>query len=81
MPSRVMGLVYLGVFGVGSIFGMALSTFLLSIPLGMLGSSESAVIHNTGGRARKIVTCLGGLLCLAIGIVLLWESGGPLFLS
>jgi len=37
MPSRMDGILYLGVFGIGSIVGMMAASAALSIPIAVLG--------------------------------------------
>ncbi len=70
IPTKLMGIVYLALFGAGSILGMTLATFLVSIPLGKIGS---------GGRAARVVSICAGSLSLLVGLMLMVETGGELF--
>ncbi|HLB00845.1 MAG TPA: urease accessory protein [Bacteroidota bacterium] len=84
IPTRAMGVVYLCVFGAGSLCGMGLTTFLLSFPLQVLGLSASpGAGGSTGARSRtgRIVTFLAGSVSLGVGAVLLWETGYSLLFS
>jgi hypothetical protein len=69
MPTKAMGVVYLGVFGAGSILGMSLATLLVSLPLGMAWA---------GGRSGRVVSFLAGGLGVAVGLVLAFQTGGEL---
>jgi hypothetical protein len=69
IPTRLMGIVYLALFGAGSILGMTLATFLVSIPLGEIG---------TGGRAGRLISAAAGCLSFVVGGVLMVETGGAL---
>ncbi|MDH4038902.1 MAG: hypothetical protein OEX18_14985 [Candidatus Krumholzibacteria bacterium] len=60
MPSIASGLVYIVVFGIGSILGMALLT-------GMLGATLQRVLR--GARARMAVQAGAGLVSLIMGVV------------
>lgn len=70
LRSRLEGIAYLVVFGAGSILGMALTTYLVSIPLSILKSE---------GRGGKILTVCAGSLSLLVGAVLIVEMGSELF--
>ncbi len=72
IPTRVMGIVYLALFGAGSILGMTLATFLVSIPLGRLGDLGH------GGSGARVVTIFAGALSLLVGLTLMLETGGEL---
>jgi len=78
IPTRGASLLYLLVFGVGTICGMALSTLVLSFPLRALGSLTSP---GAAGRLRTSATLLAGCVSLVIGTLLLWETCVPLFFS
>ena len=78
IPTRAASLLYLLVFGVGTICGMTLSTLVLSLPLRAIGSLRST---GAAGRLRTSVTVLAGGVSLGIGTLLLWETCVPLFLQ
>jgi len=69
MPTRAMGVLYLGVFGAGTILGMSLATLVVSLPLGLVGP---------GARAGKVVSLLAGGFGLAVGLMLAVQTGGEL---
>ena len=69
MPTRALGILYLAVFGAGSILGMSLATLLVGFPLGMAGA---------GGRRGRLVSFAAGALGIATGLVLMVETGGEL---
>jgi hypothetical protein len=69
MPTKAMSVLYLGVFGSGSILGMSLATLIMSVPLGMLG---------TGGRAGTVVSILAGWIGVGVGLMLAVQTGGEL---
>jgi ABC-type nickel/cobalt efflux system permease component RcnA len=66
-PSLVIGLIYLGVFGVGSILGMAAMSLALGVPL-VLARRRSLWLH----RALRAAVGLGSL---ALGILMTWHLG------
>lgn len=70
MQTRLGAIMYLVVFGIGSILGMALSTYLVSIPLSAL---------KAGGKAGRILAVCAGCLSLFVGIILMLEMGTWLF--
>jgi len=75
IPTRVTGLVYLVVFAVGSVCGMAASTLVLSLPFRALATMESP------GRVQRIgkaVTTVAGTVSFGVGVLLIWESCLPL---
>lgn len=69
MPTRAMGILYLAIFGIGSILGMSLATLVVSLPLGLAARN---------GRAGRIVTALAGCLGITVGAMLMVETGGEL---
>jgi len=75
IPTRAAGMIYLVVFGVGTVCGMAVSTLVLSLPLRMLRSRE---ISGGGGRPGRAVTLLAGTVSICLGALLLWETWLPL---
>ncbi len=74
MPSTLHGLVYVAVFGLGTIGGMCAMSILMGLPLALGGQRVE-----TFGENIKIVA---GLLSIGFGMALAWSisrSGG--FLS
>ncbi|MFQ5877951.1 MAG: urease accessory protein UreH [Acidobacteriota bacterium] len=67
LPSVALGLLYLGVFGVGSAAGMILMSVALAAPLA-LARSRAARIH---GALRAAA----GAVSLGVGLLLVWETG------
>ncbi len=67
IPSRVVGLVYIGIFGIGSMAGMLLMSTLISIPF--------VVSANMSARLNLIIRGAAGLLSLWFGLVLGWQIG------
>ena len=65
--STVLGLIYLGVFGIGSIFGMLLMSSLLGLPF-VFGSRRLGGIHYG-------VQMLAGALSIAFGLWYAYETG------
>ncbi|HIO22158.1 MAG TPA: hypothetical protein EYN18_07175 [Nitrospirales bacterium] len=65
MPSTFHGLVYVAVFGLGTIGGMCVMSFLMGLPLALGGQRVE-----TFGENIKIVA---GLLSIGFGIVLGWS--------
>ena len=65
--SPLMGLVYIAVFGLGSIGGMMLMSALVGLP-----------VHFTAGRftrANLAIRCLAGLFSLGFGLFMVYEIG------
>lgn len=69
IPTRLMGIVYLALFGAGSVLGMTLATYLVSIPLGRIGP---------GGRTARVVSICAGCLSLLVGLMLMMETGAAI---
>jgi len=67
LPSAIAGLVYITVFGVGSVGGMLLMSSLISLPFVFTAKRFSAV-----GSALQFVA---GSSSLAFGVFLLWQYG------
>ena len=65
--STVLGLIYLGVFGIGSIFGMLLMSSLLGLPF-VFSSRRLGGIHYG-------VQMLAGALSIAFGLWYAYETG------
>jgi sulfite exporter TauE/SafE len=70
IQSPTLGLVYIAVFGVGSIGGMMLMSSLLSLPF-YLTAHRFTRLH---GLARV----LAGVFSLGVGLLMLWEKGRAL---
>jgi hypothetical protein len=69
MPTKAMGILYLGVFGAGSVLGMSLATLLVGLPLGLIGG---------GGRSGRIFSLVAGGLGIGVGLMLAVQTGGEL---
>lgn len=69
MPTKLAGILYLGVFGLGSILGMTLATWILSVPLAAFGPN---------GRLGRGVTAVAACLSVAVGAALMLTTGGDL---
>ena len=67
IESRPVGLLYIVIFGVGSIAGMMLMSFLVSLPLRL-----TALHFN---RANVWLRCLAGLFSIAFGLWIVYEKG------
>jgi hypothetical protein len=67
-----LGMVYLGLFGIGTITGMVAATCLMSIPMTML-------VDRAAG-SRQWLTAVSGLASLLFGAVMVYALGGPLAL-
>jgi ABC-type nickel/cobalt efflux system permease component RcnA len=67
IPSAVAGLVYVGVFGLGSVGGMLLMSGLMSLPFVLGGKRRGAV-----GECLRLAT---GLLSFSFGLFLVWQYG------
>jgi len=67
LPSAIAGLVYIAVFGVGSVGGMLLMSSLISLPFVLTAKPFSAV-----GSGLQLVA---GSASLALGVFLVWQYG------
>jgi len=67
LPSAIAGLVYIAVFGVGSVGGMLLMSSLISLPFVFTAKRFSAV-----GSGLQFVA---GSASLAFGVFLVWQYG------
>lgn len=67
IESRAVGLLYIVVFGVGSIAGMMLMSFLVSLPLYF-----TALRFSFG---NLLLRCLAGLLSIGLGLWIVYEKG------
>jgi hypothetical protein len=68
----LLGMVYLGLFGIGTITGMIAATCLMTIPMTML-------VDRAAG-SRQWLTAVSGLASLLFGAVMVCALGGPLAL-
>jgi sulfite exporter TauE/SafE len=67
IESRVVGLIYILSFGLGSIGGMMLMSFLVGLPF-----------HLTAARFNRfnyILQSLAGFVSIALGLVIVYEKG------
>ena len=67
IESRLIGLVYVLVFGAGSIAGMSLMTFLVGLPF-----------HLSATRFSQLFRCLqalAGLIGVVLGLSIIYEMG------
>jgi len=67
ISSRKLGLLYIAVFGIGSIGGMMLMSTLIGLPF-VLTSGKSLTLN-------KLVRAIAGITSLAFGIFLAWQIG------
>lgn len=67
IPSAIAGLVYVGVFGLGSVGGMLIMSSLMSLPFILSSKRFSAV-----SEGLQLVV---GLLSFAFGLFLIWQYG------
>ena len=70
MPSSMLGLVYVAVFGVGSVLGMALLSAAISLPLGY------SARFLTGGQ--RVLQGLIGIGTVALGVVTMVTTAAAL---
>jgi ABC-type nickel/cobalt efflux system permease component RcnA len=68
--SLLAGLIYLAIFGIGSILGMTATAFVLSLPVW--------IAQQRFERAYSALLTLTGIVSVAFGISLLWELGHAL---
>jgi ABC-type nickel/cobalt efflux system permease component RcnA len=67
IESRAVGLLYIVVFGVGSIIGMMLMSLLVSVPL-----QFTALRFNLG---NVLLRCAAGLFSIGLGLWIVYEKG------
>ena len=67
IPSAVAALVYIAIFGLGSIGGMLLMSVVISLPFVLTGKRFSIF-----GQALHV---MAGLFSLAFGLFLVWQYG------
>ncbi|MGI8642062.1 MAG: urease accessory protein UreH [Pyrinomonadaceae bacterium] len=65
--STLMGLLYIVIFGIGSIGGMMLMSFLVGLPF-----------HLTASRLNRfnfVLQCVAGLVSVGLGLFIIYEKG------
>lgn len=67
IESRAVGLLYIIIFGIGSIAGMMLMSFLVSLPL------HFTALHFN--RVNFLLRCFAGLLSVGLGLWIVYEKG------
>jgi high-affinity nickel-transport protein len=67
IPSRTLALVYIVIFGVGSIGGMLVMSALIGVPF--------ALTANKSERLHYLVRGTSGILSLVFGLILAWQIG------
>lgn len=67
IDSRLVGLLYIAIFGVGSIAGMAIMTFLVGLPFRL-----SMLRH---GRFNLLLHVIAGAVSIVLGLWILFENG------
>jgi sulfite exporter TauE/SafE len=67
IDSKIVGLLYIIIFGIGSIGGMMLMSLLVGLPLVL-----TAYRFN---RFNLILQCLAGLFSVALGLYIVYEKG------
>ena len=70
LPSLALGLLYIAVFGIGSVGGMLLMSAMISIPF-MVTAKRLVSIN----RAIRLAA---GLFSLGFGLLLAWELVGEI---
>lgn len=70
IQSPTLGLVYIAVFGIGSIGGMMFMSSLLSLPFHLTAHRFT--------RLNGVVRILAAVFSLSIGLMMLWEKGREL---
>ena len=67
IESQTLGLLYIIVFGVGSIGGMMLMSFLVGLPFTLTASRFN--------RFNHILQSIAGLVSVALGLFIVYEKG------
>jgi len=67
IPSPLLGFIYIGVFGLGSIGGMMLMSSLVGLPVHLTATRFT--------RAHLAVRALAGLFSLGFGLLMIYEIG------
>lgn len=70
IQSPLLGLVYIAVFGLGSVGGMMLMSSLLSLPFHLTAHRFA--------RLNGIVRIVAGIFSVSVGLMMLWEKGHEL---
>jgi len=65
IPSIALGLVYMAVFGIGSIGGMLIMSALISLPFVLTARRFEAI--------NAVIRLCAGLFSLAFGLMIVWE--------
>ena len=65
IPSVLLGLVYMAVFGIGSIGGMLIMSALISVPFVLTARRFEAI--------NSLIRLCAGLFSLAFGLMIAWE--------
>lgn len=71
IPSVALGLVYMAVFGIGSIGGMLMMSAVISVPF-VLTARRFEVING-------VIRLCAGLFSLGFGLMIAWELLGEVF--
>lgn len=67
IESRTLGLIYIIVFGIGSIGGMMLMSFLVGLPFHLTASRFN--------RFNNILQSVAGFVSIALGLFIMYEKG------
>ncbi|MEQ1761829.1 MAG: hypothetical protein ABL984_01655 [Pyrinomonadaceae bacterium] len=67
IDSKVVGMLYVLIFGIGSIAGMAIMTFLVGLPFQITAIRFS--------RFRHILQGIAGIVSIAFGLWIIYEKG------
>ena len=67
IESRVVGLLYIIVFGVGSIAGMMLMSFLVGLPFHLTARKLN--------RLNYVLQSIAGLVSVGLGLYIIYEKG------
>ena len=67
IESRILGLVYIVIFGIGSIGGMMLMSLIVSLPFRL-----TAFKFN---HANKILQMSAGIFSVVLGLLIVYEKG------
>ena len=65
--SRPLGLLYIAIFGIGSIGGMMLMSFLVGLPFHLTASRFN--------RYNNILQGIAGLISIVVGLMIVYEKG------
>lgn len=67
IESRVTGLLYIIVFGIGSIGGMMLMSFIVGLPFKLTAAKFN--------RFNLVLQCVAGLISIGLGLKVVYENG------